>query len=296
MQHQTFSPHSGPENAHQIEAQLDADRTALAASLGALRDRLSFDAVWSDALSLVKTNAGPYATVLDRAIRANPMAVAVTAVGLAWLVLGRRNAPQAQDPSSLAGTRFEALSRWEDEGGPVTGSLVLSDDWIAEADRLRDQADVLLARVNMAVRDRLAPAAELAQSRADVLAALTHDVRHVMGQGLESLTTGAREAAITAREHTYDLHLRARHAGAEKVRDNPALAGAALAAAGALLAAFLPQSAGESRLLGAPRDRVMAEAKRVLDDERQRIAKSFNRIADSLSADANPTTNPDSWR
>lgn len=284
MQHQTFSRDNGPESAHQIEARLDADRTALAASLGVLRDRMSFDALWSDGVSLVKANAEPYVNALDRAIRANPIAVTLTAVGLAWLALGRRNS-QTDDPSSLAGTRFEALSRWEDEGGPVAAPPILSEDWVAQADRLRDHSAVLLARINTAVRDRLAPAAELARSRAEVLAALTQDVRHVMGQGLETMTAAARETAIATREQAYDLHLRARDAGAQTVRDNPAIVGATLAAAGAILAAFLPQSAGESRFLSTPRDMVMAEARRVLYDQRQRIAGSFNRIAESLAPD-----------
>ena len=45
------------------------------------------------------------------------MAGIVLGVGLAWLVLGRKAGPSLPEPP-LAGTKYEALSRWEDEGGP----------------------------------------------------------------------------------------------------------------------------------------------------------------------------------
>lgn len=284
MQHQTVAP----ESPRQIEAQLDQDRDALSAALEALRNRFSLDSLWSDGASLIKSNAGPYTQALDAAVRANPLALALTGAGLAWLIFGRRNATEP-DPSPLAGTLFEAEARWEDEGGPVSDLPETDALWMQEADRLRLRASGMIARINAAVRDNLAPAADLAKNRSDVVASLAKDVRRVMGKGLDGLTESVRDKALAAREQAYVMRITAGKVGAETVRDNPVVAGLALAAAGATLASLLPQSAFENQVLGAPRDRLVGEAKRVLHDERRRVAQSVRQAAQTLTAEIAPS-------
>lgn len=284
MQHQTVTA----DTPRQIEAQLDHDRHALSASIDALGKRFSLDSLWSDGAALIKANAGPYTQALDAAVRANPLALALTAVGLAWLILGRRSAGHP-DASVLAGTKFEAEARWEDEGGPVSELPETDALWMEEADRLRLRASGMIARINAAVRDNLAPPAELAKSHADVVASLAKDVRRVMARGLENVSNSARDTALLAREQAYLLRISAGKVGAGTVRDNPAVAGLALAVAGAAVATLLPQSAFENQLLGAPRDRFVGEAKRVLKDERQRVAQSVGRAAQAMTDEIAPS-------
>lgn len=279
----------------QIEAQLDQDRDALAESLHALRSRLSLEGLWSDGATLVKANAAPYTQALDAAIRANPVALAVTAVGLAWLILGRRKSPEG-DPSSLAGTRFEAETRWEDEGGPVS-DLPMADlpetdaAWMQEADTLRLRAAAMIARINTAVRDNLAPAADLAKIRSDVVVSLAKDIRRVMAKGLDTVSGGARDKILAGREQAYLMRISATKVGAETVRDNPVVAGLALAVAGATVAALLPRSAFENQVFGTPRDQVVGEAKRVLKDERQRVSNFVQGLSQALLG-LHATSNP----
>lgn len=279
---------TNPETPRQIEAQLDRDRDALTAAFGSLRDRFSLESLWSDGASLVKANAGPYGQALDAAVRANPVALALTAVGLAWLILGRRGQPSV-DPSPLAGTKFEAEARWEDEGGPVSDLPETDALWMEEADRLRLRASGMVARINAAMRDKLAPAADLAANRDDVVTSLAKDVRRVMARGLENLTGTARDAALAARERAYTARVSAGKVGAEAVRDNPFVMGLALAAAGAAVAALLPQSALENQALAAPRDRVVADAKRILQEERRRVATSVQRLSQALTDELAPS-------
>lgn len=285
MQHQSIAN----SNARQIEAQLDQDRDALLVSLETLRKRFSIDSLWSEGASLIKANAGPYTQALDTAVRANPVALAVTGIGLAWLILGRRVAVEV-DTSPLAGTRYEAEARWEDEGGPVSDLPETDALWMEEADRLRRRATGMIAHINSALQDNLAPAADLAKNRVDIVAALAKDVRRAMARGLENLTGSARDAALSARERAYTAHISAVKAGVGTVRDNPVVAGLALVAAGAVVAALLPQSALENQILGSPRDRLIHNAKTVLQDERRRIAKSVDRIAQTLKSEIVPVT------
>lgn len=271
-----------------IEAQLDQDRDALSAALEALRNRFSADSLWADGASLIRTNAVPYTQALDAAVRANPVAIALTAVGLAWLILGRRG-QNDPDPSPLAGTRFEAEARWEDEGGPVSELPETDAQWMEEADKLRLRASGMIAQINAAVRQNLAPAADLAKSRADVVASLAKDVRRVMARGLDGVTGRARDTALAARERAYLLRIAAGKVGAETVRDNPVVAGLALAAAGATVAALLPRSAFEDQVLGSPRDQLVGKAKRVLQDERQRVARAVRGVGQALVSEIAPS-------
>lgn len=269
------------ESPRAIEAQLDHDRDALSAALEALRNRFSLDGLLSDGTSLIKANSGPYTHAIDAAIRANPVALTLTAVGLAWLILGRRNITEPEPPS-LAGTRFEAEARWEDEGGPVAALPQTDALWIEEADLLRLRATGLFTRINNALRHNLAPAGELAKHQTDITAALAKDLRRVMARGLDTLTGNALSAAIAAREHAYSLRLAATKAATQALGENPVAAGVGLAAAGATLAALLPQSALENKILGLPRDRLLATAKIALNDERHRISQSVERVAQAL--------------
>jgi hypothetical protein len=272
------------DNAVRIAAQLEQDRSALAASLDSLRNRFSWDSLLSDGTALLRQNAGPYTEAVDRAVRANPLALGVAAVGVAWMILGRRD--EGDEAPALAGTRFEAISRWEDEGGPVATPPDADMVWIAEADTLRARAAALLGRIEAAARDRLAPAAELAKSRADVLASLARDVARVIGTGLEGVSDGVRAQTIAARQALYEARTRAADIAARPMQANPALTGAVLAAAGAGLAMALPQTRMEHRVIGPVRDRLMDAAQAMVAEERLRLAAAVQGVSHELLSEA----------
>ena len=281
MQHHTPSH----DEARQIEAQLDHDRAALSQSLHALRRQFSLDSVWSGGAALIKANAAPYSQAIDTAVRANPAALALTSVGLAWLILGQRSPNPKADPSSLAGTLFEAEARWEDEGGPVSDLAPSDAQWLDDAERLSLRASGMIARINTAVREGRIPAADLAKSRSDVVTSLAKDLRRVMSQGLETMGESARYTALAARERAYAARVEAGKLGKKVVRDRPLSAAFALVAAGAAVGALLPQSDAENKVLSMPGAQLILGAKRILSQERQRIAGSVHRLSQSLKAD-----------
>ena len=285
MQHQTFAH----ETPRQIEARLDEDRKALSKALAALGAKFTRNALLSDGLSLIKSNSGPYVQVLDRAIRTNPLAVVLSSIGLVWMILGRRTT-LAADSAPLPGTLVEAVARWEDEGGPVSETLAetpgADDSGLKDADQLRTRATALIWRIDAASRKNAAPADELAIHRADTFAALTKDVRRVMARGLDHLSDDARDLALVGRERTYTQHVLAPKSATAGLHDRPLTTGAAFVVAGATLAALLPQSIAESRALSAPRDHLAETLRDALQDERQRLANTLQKIAQVLSSSA----------
>jgi ATP-dependent exoDNAse (exonuclease V) beta subunit len=94
----------------QNEHILAQDRAALAAHLAALKSRISLGSMPREIGRPIAAAAGPLAHSAANLAKANPLALGVTAAGLAWLLLGPHR-PKAPVPS------HESLSRWEDEGG-----------------------------------------------------------------------------------------------------------------------------------------------------------------------------------
>jgi len=99
-----------------IEADVDRERSDLAATLSALRHRASPRALTGDALALLQTNAARVHSGLDGAIRQNPVALGLLGVGLAWLAVGKSKS------ADIPNARLEAMSGWEDDGGPARPS------------------------------------------------------------------------------------------------------------------------------------------------------------------------------
>ncbi len=279
-----MQPHDRDESPDEIAARLERERADLAGTINGLRDRLSVDALLGDALGYAKANMAPYARALDGAVRANPLAAVMAGVGLAWLVLGRKGG-SSEPEAPLAGTKFEALSRWEDEGGPVAPLPDEDSVWIAEADRLRASASGALARIDAAARELLRPAAEVARDRAAVLADLAKTTRAAMMKGLESLTSEAQNRILATREQAYSARIAAVRQGTRLIEERPMVAGAIGMAIGAAVAAALPRTETEDRLFGHERDRLMERAQEALRQERARAADAATRLADTVAAE-----------
>jgi hypothetical protein len=101
---------------HQIAAALAQDRVKLSATLGALRSRLSVNALADDAIGLMQAKAGRATGVVDHAVRTNPLALGVVGAGLAWLAFGKGK------PADVPTAKLAAMSNWEDDGGPARPS------------------------------------------------------------------------------------------------------------------------------------------------------------------------------
>lgn len=281
-----------------IEADLDAKRAQLEDGMANMRDKLQPEALLEAGKDAANTHLVPVATAAGakaaNVAKAHPLALALIGAGAAWLMWSNREKPDTKpaDDSPLAGTKYEALSRWEDEGGPLPpdedlalseADLAEDDGWMAEADSLRDRARGLLAQIDKAAREKLAPAADLAKERAGVLAALTSDVRHVMSQGLEGLTDQAKSAALSAREAAYSARLSAGEAaqkGVTLAKENPLIVAALVGAAGVAVAGALPRNKAESGQVAQWRDKLFAAATAYAAGA---IEKQITAFTDSLS-------------
>ena len=268
----------------EIERSLESDRAALAQSLVQLRDRMRPASLMAEGKDALVRQRAPALSMLDRAVRGQPMMAAVAGVALAGLAFGRQRTSDVEASGAvpaMAGTKFEALTRWEDEGGPPAPEPVDPDeDWLHTAQGLNDKARALLAQIDDAARRGLAPAAQLAKHRAEVLAALAAETTAALGKGLGTLTGAAREQALLARERIYLGRIAMAEKGRKSVETSPLLTGLAVLAAGAAVAYLFPQTETEDRLLGEARDQLAADVKTAV----RREAVNASALGRTLSA------------
>lgn len=247
------------DDCDEIERELERDRMQLARSLSELHERLTPSALVEQGKVALAAQAAPLLSRLDHAVRAQPVVAAVAGVALAALILGRHRQTAEKHPRPPE--KFEALTRWEDEGGPPLAEPVdPEEEWLTRATGLRARAVDLLRQIDHAVLRGLTPAAELARHRAAVMGAFARDTGAALGHGLEGLTEAARTEALEARERVYSARMAATAKGREVVENYPLAAGMAMAAAGAAVACMFPPTEMEDRLMGDARDKLVDDA------------------------------------
>ena len=83
----TMSDHRSPA---EIEREIEEERRGLTGTLDELQHRFSFDRMTTEAGDFVRSQSSEIASAVSRAVRENPMAIALTGAGIAWMILGNR--------------------------------------------------------------------------------------------------------------------------------------------------------------------------------------------------------------
>lgn len=275
-----------------IEAELERNRARLNSAFDELQHRTSVETLAEEALGMIRSNAAAYTRSLDGAIRANPIAFALTGAGIAWMIFGKRRA--TPEPGQAA------ISRREDEGGPPRPSRAYGTTpcgmpeargWLDRIDTLREKASQALRGIEREARGHAGDLRDFAAERAKVFASFTDDMRASFLDGLDGLSEAARDRIVTAREAAYLARLRAGQSargGAREtgrlISEHPTIAGVLAMALGAAFAAALPRTRVEDRSFGAESDRLMEAAARLLREERDRMGQVASGVADELKS------------
>jgi hypothetical protein len=101
----------------EIEREIEEERRGLTGTLDELQNRFSFDRMTTEAGHFMRSQSGEVMHAVSRAVRENPMAVALTGLGIAWMILGsRRNGSDSYD--YRAGSwGSDTEEDWDEEAG-----------------------------------------------------------------------------------------------------------------------------------------------------------------------------------
>ncbi len=98
----------------EIERDLERERSELSHTVDALQDKFSLDAILREVTGGFRRHGGDFGTAISRSAKQNPVALAVTGVGLAWLMFGRSH-DDPDDFGPAGGNRPATGRNWDDD-------------------------------------------------------------------------------------------------------------------------------------------------------------------------------------
>lgn len=240
------------DTADHLEREIETHRANVEDTLDKLRGRLSADHLVDDIGQFVGLeDVRSTLATAGRQVRENPLALGLIGIGVAWLLMGRsrtdpgpadRHREQGHTPSSGAGPASGRQGDM-DGGGAEPAADTVRDKPAARACGMRERASGV--------------ARDLADTAGHAASGLTGDVKHLA-------------ADVADRMHARDLIAPISH----RLERQPLLWGGIALVAGAVIGAALPRTRTEDRLLGAPRTRLMQEAREAARGLRDRAAEA----------------------
>jgi hypothetical protein len=108
-------------SSREIEREVEHERAELRGTVEELFSRFTFEDAWNRVGAYMRDNRGTLGHTFERAVREKPLAVALTAVGVGWLLFGpaqqakgARTRSRAARPGYGAGDRARMLARLEE--------------------------------------------------------------------------------------------------------------------------------------------------------------------------------------
>lgn len=229
----------------QIERDIERERARLADAFDALQDKFSPEAVVREVADGFRRHGGEIGTAVTRSVKQNPLALAVTGVGLAWLMFGRshddpadrirhretrrdtRHGAYGEDFESghsphpaggyAAHDRYDGatpandarrMGRGSDAYYPAWARLEFDDDedrHDEDGTSLGDRASEVASSAGEAARSARSAVAEGAQNAAD----RANRAGARLARGTEDLSEAARDRILAARKRAIDTAAKA---------------------------------------------------------------------------------------
>lgn len=261
----------------QIEAALTDNRTQISDTLQALQERLGLDGLSPAEIGRSLLSGGGIAI---KAVRQYPKTALAVGGGLALLLVGRAT-----------------VSR-DDEDGDEDYPDLGGDDWFIAANRLQEEAQVDLARIDedeaihvektrQGIAARGSSARDFSLERRSLRDGLAADLNAAFRVGLSDLSDSAQTemADQRARQYSREVERPSNLAGmVEAIIDHPLVAGAAALAIGGVVNALRPKGVGSDTDLAAERDRLTRRARDLVEEERENAAALADVAARELAA------------
>jgi hypothetical protein len=283
-------------NPDHIEREIEKDRDALRRTLNDLQDELSLDGLSRRLTSSVRRNGADWAESASAAARANPIALGLTGIGLAWMIFGRGHDPVHGFGSSSADRRTDDTAMAAARIVPVAARAPRAmtqdptPDWASDHRPMRTGTSSGLntgSSKEHSMMDRTKETASHLRDRvSDGTSALGDRARHFrdrLGEGTDGRSEDARRRIETARRKALDASeaasrqmAKANRQVARSYDNEPLLFGALALLGGAALGALLPGTRREDELMGEYRDQLFDEAEAVYQEEKSRLGDAFS--------------------
>ncbi|MBB3657854.1 hypothetical protein FHX15_003096 [Rhizobium sp. BK650] len=300
-------PHSSQKSSAELQHEIDSDRERIEARIDAIQERMSPGQLVDELIAYAKRTGGAdYLSNLGRAVKDNPLPVALMGVSLAWLV-AKQGAPSeqtaARDGKNMlplypargaitrigppeesggvryshftdeAGERFRALT---DETGRRAGDFI---DSTGKAYRgFSDAAGERISAIRDEAGSMLDASLGWASETWDDVKGTVASSAQTIGEAASSLSSSAASTGMVLKEQSSRLN----DAIVSHFRDQPFVSGALAFAAGAAIGAALPHSQREDDVLGEAADAAKAKAASKISDSVDRGKEVASDLVDKV--------------
>lgn len=317
------------ETPHEVELRLAHDRNEIGETLSNIQHRLSPEHLADQALQYISDKGGDMAMHLGRAIKANPVPLVLTGVGLAWLIGstmtsrprredgGRADLYSAKAYGNSTYDYYEGYGEYESqsqrEQDPIKGygpSGEASQEPAADHASLLERAGAAATSLRQSSDETAEAFGErVAQAKAQVL-----DIQRQAGESIAdfiqrveetmtNLAASSKQRFVDASHRASEMARRAGHQAKEMrdratdaVQDQPLMAIAIGIGVGALLGALLPISRREQEMLGPygqeARERARNAARNLGDEAEHITAEAAEAAVQSLDDGVRQTVQP----
>ncbi|XWN30649.1 MAG: DUF3618 domain-containing protein [Devosia sp.] len=293
----------------EIEREVESQRREVEDTLDALRAKLSTGQIIEQVTKTMTgagNQGGELLTNLGRQVKENPIPVALTGIGLAWLLTSqsRQNSQPAPLPASRAPVPVEVpltaydrtryLADEEEVGSEravanlIAGSYAVSSDG-SDTDGTSGAKSWLYDKARV-VADETSHGASYVSER---MKAGAYAVSDTASSAYDSARAGVEDAAVAVRGAAEDAAdtaarygRRAQRGFVDFVKDEPLIAAAVGVALGAVISAALPASRTEDRLVGPHRDKLRDDGVAYATDQAKRLEKVAERTAEKAKETA----------
>lgn len=251
----------------QLEREVDQQRRDISNTIHALEDKFSSREMYNQAAGYFRDHGGEFAQNFGNSVKANPLPVALTSIGLLWMMMGqRRPSPYQSRGGDVANDMYGNNTSVYGHKGSEAGESKM-DKMKGKSGQLKEKAGSAKGQAS-AAKDRASEA--------------SHDIRN------RASATGSqlRDSASHAREgfsHSMDS---ARSNFEHYLREQPLALGAIGIAVGAMIGASLPRTQAEQRAMGDISERAKSKASEMAEkgyEKANEMGESVRRQAQEAS-------------
>ncbi len=251
-----------------IERDIDHTRERISRTVDALEQKLSPSEFADQALEVVRSRGGEFATNLMDQIQRNPLPAIVTAAGLLWLMSANGTPRRWPYPESSRGGLRDRIGDAADRAGQMASGI---------AERGSDMAHSVAER-GSSVAQAVAGAAQSVVGAARSVKDSVAGAGTQFGRGTERVRHDADRAFDTIREGSY----RARSEFEHLLHEQPIVVGAIGVAVGAAIGALLPVSEAENRAMGSASDEVASRIGALSSEGLEMAREKVGEVADEI--------------
>ncbi len=293
----------------EIEREIETQRSELTSNLEDLQDKFSIDTLVRQIGDQFREHGGDMGRSISDQVKGNPIPLALTGIGLAWMIFGNSQKPAPASGFSRAEDDYRrstlASGRPYTPPASATPSYDNSPSWSHDepddnapsaTDRLSAGAANAKDKVNSGVESAKSGVASAASSAISAIASGAESVQssvsaagNRISEGTESLTEEGRKRVIAARQKAVEMKrsaMRSVSDGADVATDfydnQPLVIGALALAVGAALGGALPRTKVEDDLMGDQSDTLYDEAESIFEEEKAKAMKVAESVKDEV--------------